>query len=104
METLDRPRFRRPPREPAWDLMRPYPLDAMAQLGMSTIGIIVRGGRLACGLSQRQLAALAGMNQSTISRLENGQLRHFKFQRLATVIGVINDPLLGRPARPNRWS
>ncbi len=104
MQTLDRPRYRRPPREPAWGLMRPYPLDALAQVGMSAIGVIVRGGRLACGLSQRQLAALSGMNQSTISRLENGQLRYFKFQRLATVLGVIHDPRLGRPARLNRWS
>jgi transcriptional regulator with XRE-family HTH domain len=84
--------------------MQPYALEEMVQLGMAVIGNHVRQGRLACGLSQRQLARMAMLNQSTISRLENGQLRLFRFQRLALVFGALNDPLLGRKPRPNRWS
>jgi transcriptional regulator with XRE-family HTH domain len=84
--------------------MRPYPLPTTSQIGVEAIGIIVKNARVGCGLSQRQLGMLCGMNQSTISRLETGRLRHLRFQRLATVLGVLYDPLLGRAPRLNRWS
>jgi transcriptional regulator with XRE-family HTH domain len=60
--------------------------------------------RLSAGLSQRQLAWLIGVNQSTISRLENGRLRYLRFQRLAEVFGILDDPLLGRAVPTTRWS
>ena len=84
--------------------MRPYPLETSEQIGVEALGIIVKSAREACGLTQRHLARLAGMNQSTISRLETGRLRYLRFQRLATVFGILYDPMLGRAPRPNRWS
>jgi transcriptional regulator with XRE-family HTH domain len=84
--------------------MRPFPLGTSAQIGLDAIGIIVRNARVACGLTQRHLAMLAGMNQSTISRLETGKLRRFGFMRFAVVMGVLYDPLLGAAPRPTRWS
>ena len=70
--------------------MRPYELEDTLQVGMSALGATVRRTREAVGLSQRDLARLVGMNQSTISRLETGQLRRLRFQRLAMIFGVLN--------------
>jgi len=84
--------------------MQPYPLDPTVQLGMSVLGELVRRARRAAGLSQRRLAQLCMLNQSTISRLENGLLRHLRFTTLARLLGILNDPLLGSPPRLTRWS
>src|SRR3712207_6036812 len=100
----DRLAWRPAPRPLAGHLMQPYELDDTLQIGMSALGATGRRNREAVGLWQRQLGRLVGMNQSTISRLENGQLRRLRFERLAMVFGVLNDPLLGRRPRENRWS
>jgi transcriptional regulator with XRE-family HTH domain len=90
---------------PGWESIGPYELDPTRQLGLSTLGLLVRQWRRACGLSQRQLAARAGINQSTISRLETGQLRSLRLATLAMVIGVLHDPLLGEHVRSrSRWA
>jgi transcriptional regulator with XRE-family HTH domain len=71
---------------------------------MSVLGEMVRRGRRATGLSQRGLAARCQLNQSTISRLENGNLRHLRLLTVARVLGVLYDPLLGDAPRLTRWS
>ena len=72
-------------REWSWENAR----DAQ-QLGLSVIGRGIRGGRLAHGLSQQQLAWRTGVNQSTISRLENAGLRSMRIGTLARIIGVLD--------------
>ena len=90
---------------PGWQTVTAYELDPTRQLGLSTLGLLVRQWRLLTGLSQRQLALKVGLNQSTISRLETGLLRSLRLVTLARIIGVLHDPLLGEPPRRlNRWS
>ena len=54
-----------------------------------TIAWAVRERRLLYRLSQRQLAARAGVDQSTISRLENWRLDTMKIGTLARIVGVL---------------
>ncbi len=90
---------------PGWESIAPYELDPIRRLGMTTLGLLVGQWRRACGLSQRQLAAKVGLNQSTISRLETGQLRSLRLATLAMVIGVLHDLLIGEPVRSrSRWA
>jgi len=81
-------------------------LDEIESMGMRIIGIGVRRGRLARGLSQRQLAWRAGVSQSLISRLENGRLRGLRLRTLARIVGVLRiDPdrvFVGDPPAPRR--
>jgi transcriptional regulator with XRE-family HTH domain len=63
--------------------------DPTVLRGMATIADVVRRGRRSAGLTQERLAAAAELNQSTISRLERGQLRAMRLVRLARVIGAI---------------
>jgi transcriptional regulator with XRE-family HTH domain len=46
----------------------------------------IRQARISCGLSQRSLAGLAGLNQSTISRLECGSLGGMRYSTLMRVL------------------
>jgi transcriptional regulator with XRE-family HTH domain len=60
------------------------------------------GARLDAGLSQRALASLAGLNQSTISRLERGTaggLRYETLMRLLSALGAQRIRVVGT----NRW-
>jgi transcriptional regulator with XRE-family HTH domain len=49
-------------------------------------------------MTQRQLGALTGLNQSTISRLERGKLPGLSMKNLATIVGVLLDR-----RRASRW-
>lgn len=57
--------------------------------GIEMIGVAVRKQRLRVGLTQRQLAWKAGLAQSTISRLETGQLRGMRLLTLALILGIL---------------
>jgi transcriptional regulator with XRE-family HTH domain len=74
--------------------------------GRLIIARAVRRQRLAHGLSQRQVGWRAGVNQSTISRLETGRLRTMRMVTLARIIGVLRLPadlaFAGEPPAPNR--
>jgi transcriptional regulator with XRE-family HTH domain len=65
-------------------------LDAATLDGLIVLGRAVRRGRTACGVSQRQLARLAGVHPSTISRLESGKLRGMYLKTLARIIAALN--------------
>jgi transcriptional regulator with XRE-family HTH domain len=62
--------------------------------------------RIAAGLTQRQLGYRVGLNQSTLSRLETGQLRAMRMVTLARIIGTLNRgsgiSLPGEPPGPTR--
>ena len=57
--------------------------------GLRIIGQAVLRVRLAAGLTQRQLAFRAGLNQSTISRLERGELHAMRLVTLARIVAVL---------------
>jgi DNA-binding XRE family transcriptional regulator len=72
--------------------------------GMLAIGESVRRARWRAGLTQRHLGKLCGLDQSIISRLENGKLANLRWWRFAAVVGALGDawdPASQRP--PGGW-
>jgi transcriptional regulator with XRE-family HTH domain len=61
--------------------------------GMELLGRWVREARVQAGMTQGQLARLAGMHQSTLSRLERGTLEDLRLHRLAAIIAVLHSRL-----------
>jgi predicted transcriptional regulator len=59
--------------------------------GMAAIGDSVREARRRAGLSQRHPGKLCGLDQSVISRLENGKLANLRWWRFAALIGALGD-------------
>lgn len=63
-------------------------------------GIWVLEARRAMGCSQARFGRLVGVHQSTISRLERGQLRHLVFATAVRLLVVILEALaVPRPPR-----
>jgi transcriptional regulator with XRE-family HTH domain len=88
-----------------WESFEVGDLDPISQVGMETLGTLVRQWRVLCGLSQRELGERCLLSQSTISRLETGQLRGLRFRNLARLVGVLHDPLLGETRRSrSKWA
>lgn len=55
---------------------------------------LVRERRKALGLSQQQLADLAGVSQTTIDKIENGRVSRSKFlQQILLRLGVVSESL-----------
>jgi len=67
--------------------------------GMDLLGRWIRESRVQAGMTQGQLARLAGMHQSTLSRLERGTLEGLRLHRLAAIIAVLHSRL-GADLRP----
>lgn len=67
--------------------------------GMELLGRWIHDSRVRAGMSQAQLARLAGMHQSTLSRLERGSLEGLRLHRLAALIAVLHS-WLGNDLRP----
>ena len=65
--------------------------------GLRRLGLIVRRARWDHGWSQRRLERIAHVDQTTISRLENGRLVYFSLTRFARLIGVLGDTIELRP-------
>jgi transcriptional regulator with XRE-family HTH domain len=64
--------------------------DATIDLGLEILGRSVRRARAQAGLSQHHLGRLAGIHQTTVSRLETGTLGGLRLSKLAAVIGALN--------------
>lgn len=82
--------------------MEGFPSEAIA--GMAALGESVRRARWRAGLTQRHLGKLCGLDQSVISRLENGKLANLRWWRFAALVGALGDawdPASQRP--PGRW-
>jgi transcriptional regulator with XRE-family HTH domain len=72
-----------------------YPRHDIIDLGLEIIGRGVLRARIDASLTQRRLEDLSGVDQSTISRLENGNLSGLRLARLAAIVGTLNGfPLL----------
>jgi hypothetical protein len=68
------------------------PISPEVTRGLRVIGRWVRTARWQRGLTQRQAAALSGLHQSTISRLENGKLDGLRLSRFAVLMDVLAQP------------
>jgi hypothetical protein len=78
--------------------------DARTARGFVLIGRLVRRRRTRVSITQRQLEHLSGVDQTVISRLENGRLgglRWSRFARLVDALGGLGeaDPEPGWTAR-----
>jgi DNA-binding XRE family transcriptional regulator len=56
------------------------------RLARAVFGRGIAQARLSAGLSQRSLAGLAGLNQSTISRLETGTTAGVRYETLMRIL------------------
>jgi transcriptional regulator with XRE-family HTH domain len=72
------------------------------QRGYEHIGAMVKRRRVRASMSQRELERLTGIDQSVISRLENGKQYGLRWSRFARLVGVLEG--LDEPARsPTPW-
>jgi transcriptional regulator with XRE-family HTH domain len=88
----------------AWD---DIPRKPEEQRGFELVGATIRRKRLALGWTQRTLEAYSGIDQTVISRLENGKqygLRWVRFARLVDALDGLElvPPPTDRPRRPPR--
>lgn len=66
-----------------------FPLSERQMIGLRDLGTMLRRARLGLGWSQRHLERLSGVDQTTISRLENGRLAYFSLVRLGSLIEAL---------------
>ena len=69
--------------------------DAITLHGLMLVGQVVYEARRRAGISQRHLGRVAGVHQSTISRLERGHLNGLRLKRLARILARLEQ--LSRP-------
>ncbi len=79
------------------------PRHEVEQLGYDLIGASLMEGRVAAGLTQRQLERLSGIDQTVISRLENGRQSGLRWSRYAILVAVL-DERQPEKAKPIPWS
>lgn len=73
--------------------------DAQEKHGFELIGVEIKRRRLLLGWSQRTLEAYSGIDQTVISRLENGKqygMRWSRFARLVDALGGIGPSAVRR--------
>jgi DNA-binding Xre family transcriptional regulator len=76
------------------------------QRGWDILGAAVKRRRMAIHWSQRDLEWASGVDQTVISRLENGVLPGIRFSRFARLVAAMNGLELDRPHPPHprpRW-
>jgi ribosome-binding protein aMBF1 (putative translation factor) len=66
------------------------PEDDLTQAGLDAIGRMVRDHRLRRGWSQRDLEWMSGIDQTVISRIENGRQYGVRWSRFARLLGVLS--------------
>jgi transcriptional regulator with XRE-family HTH domain len=72
-----------------WDTIDSEYRDPVVQRGMELIGAAVRRRRERLGWSQRELERRTRVDQTTISRLENGRRVGLRLARLARLVAVL---------------
>jgi transcriptional regulator with XRE-family HTH domain len=87
----------------AWD---PRPRNASERRGFELIGAMIKRRRQSLGWTQRALEARSGIDQTVISRLENGKqygLRWSRFANLVDSLGGLDSSPGAPPAYPWPW-
>jgi predicted transcriptional regulator len=81
---------------------RPYRFEVtpLVEIGLLELGRWVKHARRTKGMTQQHLENITGVDQSVISRLENGRLTSLRLHRLAALVGALHDP---RPPA-TRWT
>jgi transcriptional regulator with XRE-family HTH domain len=82
------------------------PRDPQEQHGFDLIGAAIKRRRLALGWTQRQLEAYSGIDQTVISRIENGKqygIRWSRFARLVDALGGFGPIIAHEPWPAPRW-
>ena len=79
------------------------PRHEVEQAGYDLIGSMIKRWRLGGGYTQRQLEALTGIDQTVISRLENGRQYGLRWSRFAILIAVLGGFDDGRSEPPPPW-
>jgi transcriptional regulator with XRE-family HTH domain len=77
----------------SWQEQRPR--DPQQQHGFDMIGVMVRRRRVFVGWTQRRLEVYSGIDQTVISRIENGKqygLRWSRFAQLVEALGGLDVP------------
>jgi transcriptional regulator with XRE-family HTH domain len=64
--------------------------DTRQQRGFHLLGRTIRRRRASLGLSQRQLEAISGIDQTVISRIENGRQTGLRWVRLAQLVDAMD--------------
>jgi transcriptional regulator with XRE-family HTH domain len=64
-------------------------LDVTVIRGLEILSRAVLDARRHAGLTQRQLGAIAGVHQSTISRLERGRLAGMRLRVLGRILAAL---------------
>ena len=89
-----------------WDEVKQAP-EPQVQRGMELIGAAARRARRRHRWSQRDLEARTGIDQTTISRFENGIRCGMRWSRFATLVAVLDGLDFGIPGQtpePVRWT
>jgi transcriptional regulator with XRE-family HTH domain len=80
-----------------WDSDKP-PRDPRVQRGMDLMGSALKRRRERLGMSQRELERRTGVDQSTISKFENGRRCGIRWSRFARIVAVLDGLDFGAPA------
>jgi transcriptional regulator with XRE-family HTH domain len=72
-----------------WESFRADVAEPQARRGFVLIGRLVLRRRQRLGLSQRHLERLCGVDQTVISRLENGRLGGLRWSRFAQLVAAL---------------
>ena len=77
------------------------PRDPQEQHGFDLIGAEIRRRRLALGWTQRVLEGQSGVDQTVISRIENGKQYGIRWSRFALLVDALGG--FGPPAGRGPW-
>src|SRR5215207_4244046 len=69
---------------------RRTPEDDVVDLGLEILGRGLLRARLGANLTQALLEELSGVDQTTISRLENGRLAGLRLRKVAALVAALN--------------
>jgi predicted XRE-type DNA-binding protein len=71
--------------------------------GMVRLGSWIRESRVRVQLTQHQVARLAGVSQTTVSRLERARLEGLALYRLVAIVAVLDAASRGELESPIGW-
>lgn len=77
--------------EEPWARPPRYDLTPLVQIGLREIAQLVHEARRVSGMTQQHVENVTGVDQTIVSRLENGRLYSIRFIRLAAVVGAVLD-------------
>ena len=71
-------------------------------MNLIKLGQQLKNERRAAGLSQKEVSERAGVDRSTISKLEGGQLPEIGYSKLERLLGLFGQELVPAPVKRRR--